>query len=274
MKKQSILFSGRRAILFWSILIPLFRALIITPLLQILTPNLNLASSVPYTLLFFLSDLLTLTAFFALIALGIHAIYTNRGSDALLALACQCASLIFIGVLLQALIYLLLAFLDETFPGSSFSLCNYSLNGLLTGGLSTALMQGFFGILLLLAVLLLSFAAAYLLHGRAQVRHIHTDDAAIADAEEKQSPVRPAILAVTVIFFAGNLINDLFETFATLIEFSFHVRLSYLPGLISPYILLLIYTVLGYYVLTLITTRAAQAARAINSSRKGSATRK
>lgn len=261
MKKKSLLFSGRRAILFWSVGIPLFRVLILTPLLQILTPNLNLTSSIPHTLLFFLSDLLTLTALFALIGLTVHAVYTNRRQDALLAVACQCAGLIFIGVLLQALVYLLLAFLDETFPGSSFSLCNYSLNGLLTGGLTTALMEGFFGILLLLAVLLLSYGTAVLLHGRAQARHVRMSDDAIAGTPEKQNPVRPAVLAVTVIFLAANLINDLFETFSALIDFNFHVRLSYLPELISPYILLLIYTVLCYYTVFFFAVRAAQAAK-------------
>lgn len=261
MKKSSILFSGRRAILFWSVLVPLFRTLVLTPLLQILTPDLNLSGGVPYAILFFLSDLLTLTAFFALIGLIIHAVYTHRRSDARLALSCQIAGLIFIGVLLQALVILLLAFLDEAFPGSSFSLCNYSLNGLLTGGLSTALMQGFFGVLLLLAILILSYAAICLLHGRAQARHTRLGDAVIADGSGRENPIRPAVLAVTFIFAAGNLINDLFDTVSTLIEFDFNVRLSYLPDLISPYIRLLIYTVLCYYALWFFTVRAADSAR-------------
>ncbi len=260
MKTKSSLFFGRRAILFYSLIVPLLRVLILTPLLQILTPNLNLASGVPYAILFFLSDLITLTALFAVLGLSIHAFYTKRNQDATLAFACQCASLVFVGVLLQAGIYCLLAFLDESFTGISFSLCNYSLNTLLTGGLVSALTQSFFGILLLLVILCISFLAAAMLRNRAHLKRIRTDDQTIAEVEEKQNPIRPSVLAVTAIFFFTNLINYVFETLSTLTDFDFNIRLSYLPTILSPYIRLMIYTVLCYYAVYFFATHAAGAA--------------
>lgn len=262
MKTKSSLFFGRRAILFYAVIVPLLRVLILTPLLQILTPDLNLATDVPYMVLFFLSDLITLIALFALLGISIHAFYTRRNQDATLAFACQCASLVFVGVLLQAGIYWLLAFLDESFTGISISLCNYSLNALLTGGLVSALTQSFFGILLLLAILCLSFLAAAMLRNRAHLKRVRTDDQTIAQSEERQNPIRPAQLAVTAIFFFTNLINTVFETLATLADFDFHIRLSYLSTLLTPYVRLMIYTVLCYYALYFFATRAAGAALA------------
>lgn len=260
MKIKSSLFFGRRAILLYALIVPLIRVAVLTPLLQMLTPGLNLASSVPYTILFFLADLITLTALFALLGLSIHAFYTRRSQEVTLAFSCQCASLLFIGVLLQAGVYLLLAFLDESFTGFSLSFCNYSLNALLSGELVNILMQSFFGILLLMIFLVVSFVAVAMLRNRAHLKHIKTDDAVIAQAGEGQNPVRPAVIAVTSIFFAANLLNYLFDTLSLLIAFDFNIRPSYLATLLSPYIRLLIYVVLCYYAVYFFATRAAGAA--------------
>ncbi|MGM9637408.1 MAG: hypothetical protein ACI3YK_05410 [Eubacteriales bacterium] len=236
---------ARRLILITAVLIPLFRVLILFPLSQILIANFGFG--IPYYILYYLSNLLTQTGLFATLGLIICLIYSGRPVG--FALSCQCLSLIFVAVLLQTGVFWLLAFMDEAILSLPFFLSNYSLSQIESGELVNALMSSFMGVLPILLILFISVALSLWRYQKAKKQRTDLSPAALSSGDDKQNPMRPAIMATLLCYLAVTAINQITETVLTLIEYYNALDLSTLPGLLSPYVLLLIYLILGYYVL-------------------------
>lgn len=249
MKKDAIIVldfdKARRLILIFALLIPLIRVLLLFPLSQIMISNFGFG--IPYYIVYYLSNLLAQASLFATMGLMICLIYSGRPIG--FALSCQCLSLIFLAVLLQAGVFWLLAFMDEVILSLPFSLCNYSLSQLESGELVNVLMSSFVGILPILLILFISVGFSLRRYQKEKSKRTDLSPAALADSDDKQNPMHPAIMGTLLCYLAVTAINQITETVLTLIEYHGAMNLSTLPDLLSPYVLLLIYLILGYYVL-------------------------
>ncbi|MGM9680702.1 MAG: hypothetical protein ACI3XR_04265 [Eubacteriales bacterium] len=236
---------ARRLILISALGIPLVRVLILFPLSQIIISNLGFG--IPYYILYYFSNLLTQTGLFATVGLVISLIYSGRPIG--FALSCQSLSLIFVAVLLQSGVFWLLAFLDEAILSLPFSLCNYSLSQVESGELVNVLMSSFMGILPILLIFFVGVALSLWQYQKAKKNRANLSPALLYAEDGKQNPMRSAVIANLFCYLAVTAVNQIVETVLTLIEYSGAMDLGKLPDLLSPYILLLIYLILGYYVL-------------------------
>lgn len=238
--------SIRRAILFCTVGVSLLRVLILFPLTQIALANSTstVASSVIETV----SSFFTQAGLFVTLGLMIYLIYHAKPVGFLL--SCQCLSLVFIAILLQAGVFWLLAFLDEAILSLPFSLSNYSLSQVESQMLAEAILSALFGILPALLIIFVCFATTHALYQKARRSGLSLTSESLS-RDPRSSPLRSAVNGALAVYLIVCLINLIVETVWTIAEYHNALTPGAIPDLVSPYIFLLIYAIFGYILLNL-----------------------
>ena len=248
-----------RYTLLLALIVPFLDTLVIFPLRQIILANTG--AGVFYQLFSQLTDLFNLVAFFLLIALAIYC--TIAGSSRTLGriVALHGISSVFVTLLLRLGLYYLMAWIDSCYI-LPFDLCNQTLNTLTrnSGAELWSLTLSLFISQVILFVLLVVIICISL-RTRQKALINKTDLSPVALSQQYDSSPLPKLLRIGLILYTVfALINQIYDTIATVINLGAPNSFGTLLSLIVPYFLLAIHTLLCYLALDYGTRSIAQKA--------------
>ena len=270
MKKAPIKKDGKkkgsaslRLIIIFSVMIPLIRTLILYPLTLIMQAN---SYEIGYEIVYYLSQAVTTLTFFAVLALTVSYVMTDNFALVSKAAAWQSLSLVVVGFMLQSLVLPFLALLDDIFGLSGFYFCNWTLSQLESADvIAQSAIYLFLNILAVLLMLGLSIAALFLI----RKREIKSASAGIKNftyraptagellnllADDKKCTVTAGVGACSLVYMAVSLAQNLADSIMTVVNSGTPKSLSDIATLVSPYIVILVFTIAGRFFMQYIAT--------------------
>lgn len=244
---------GLKKLSFYTLLLtivaPLIDTLLIFPLRQIILAN-SSGTGVIYQIVYQITELFNLLAFFALLALAIYA--AVAGASHLLGriIALHGISSVFVVILLRMGVYYLLAWFDANFY-APFSFCNQTLNALTRddGAQLQALTLGLFLSQVLLFILLAVIAMIALRCRQTSIAAKIDLSPRALSKEFDSSPIPRLLKLALIIYTAQALINQIINSVMDLVKLGIPNTFGSLTDLIVPYFFLAIYSILGYLAL-------------------------
>lgn len=232
-----------------ALIAPLFDAVVIFPLRQIILANSSGTGTV-YQIFFQATELFNLAAFFLLLALAVYCAIADSTQTLGRILALHGISSVFVVILLRLAIYYLLAWLDSVLY-LPFDLCNQTLSSLTKDGsteIAYTALSLFIGQVFLFAILLIASLIA--LRGRQKAIAKGVDLAPLRLYEQFDgSPLPRALRPGLIIYAVLALGNQIVDTLLTILKAGAPDGFSSLMTLVVPYFLLAIYCLLCYLVL-------------------------
>lgn len=224
---------NKRLLLLMTVILPLVRGLIVRPISLIFQAN---SLTVPYTLTSILAEVVSTLAFFGALALMIKYMFGERGDLVTKTFAWQSLSLVIIGFLLEMLVPLALAFLDEVIAPSGFYFCNHSLAQFEDAEILTNLaLYAFLSIITVFIIMPISLL--------------------ICRSIKKRRPdgIDTAIAATAIVYVAVSLVMTIGDTILTLTDVGTPKTLSDAISIISPYLKTAVFAILGWFFMGLVT---------------------
>lgn len=241
---------------------PLADAIVLYPLTQIALANLG--AGVLYQLLSALSQLVSISGFFAAVALAVYCVYADALSALGRVFALQGIAYLTSVVLLRTLVQWLLALLDDKLS-LSFALSNFTLNTLTESDgmmLIWSAISLFTNVILLMVLLAVIVGIALLL--RRRQREALTLEA-LADGKRENHPSVVLCLRIaTIIYLVQALVNQIYSTVTSVSGVETAELIADLASIITPYFLLAIYTFVGYWVMQSVIRAVAAKALALS----------
>ncbi len=231
-----------------AIIVPLIDTFLIFPLRQIILANTG--AGVLYQIIFQATELFNLITFFLLIALAIYCAIADSPRTLGRIIALHGTVSVFVVVLLRLGVYYLMAWIDSGYF-LPFGLCNKTLNTLTRNScaeLWSLALSLFISQVILFVLLVIMVLIAMRVRHTAQGKKADLSPLALY-RQFDESPL-PKLLTVSLILYtAFALINQIFDTVATVVNLGAPDGFSSLLSLIVPYFLLAIYALLGYLAL-------------------------
>lgn len=248
-----------RFTLLLALIAPLIDTLVIFPVRQIILANLG--AGVFFQIVFQVTELFNLVAFFLLLALAVYC--TIAGSLRIVGriVALHGISSIFVVVLLRLLLYWLMAWIDSGYF-LPFDLSNQTLNTL-TRNSGAELMSLALSLFISQVILFVLLAVVVFIAMRTRQKALaaRADLSPIALCKSFDTSPLPGLLRTGLILYTlFALINQIYDTVATVINLGAPDSFGSLMSLVVPYFLLAIYTLLCYLALDYGTRYIAQMA--------------
>lgn len=228
---------NKHMLLLMTVIIPLARGLVIRPISLIFQAN---SLGAAYTLTSVLTELISTLAFFGALALMIKYMFGDRKDLMMKTFAWQSLSLVLIGFLLEMLVPLALAFLDEVIAPSGFYFCNYSLTQLEDTEIFTNLaLYAFLSIITVFIIMPISLL--------------------VCRSIKKKHPERvdAAITAAAVVYVSISLIMTIGDTVLTLTSVGAPKTLSDAISIVSPYIKTAVFATVGWFFMGIVSQHNA-----------------
>ncbi len=259
-KKNS---SSLRLIIIFSVIIPLIRTLILYPLTLIMQAN---SYEIGYEIVYYLSQAVTTLTFFAVLALSVSYVMTDNFALLSKAAAWQSLSLVAVGFMLQSLVLPFLALLDDALGINGFYFCNWTLSQLESANvIAESAIYLFLNILAVLLMLGLSIAALFGIRKREikaassgiknfTYRAPGAGDLLAMLADDRKCSITAGVGACSLVYMAVSLAQNLVDSIMTVVNSGLPKSLSDIATLVSPYIVILVFTIAGRFFMQYIAT--------------------
>lgn len=232
-----------------TVAVSLIDSLVIFPLRQIVLAN-SSGTGVIYQIIFQLTELFNLLAFFLLLALAVYC--AVAGATTLLGriIALHGITSVFIVILLRMGIYYLMAWIDSNFY-PPFALCNQTLNSLTQndGAQLLVLTLTLFLSQVLLFALLAVVAFIALRYRQKALAAKQSLAPRTLNREFDKSPLPAALKVTLIVYIAQALVMQIIDTVLDLVNLGIPNTFGSLTDLIVPYFFLAIHCILGYLAL-------------------------
>lgn len=242
-----------------ALIAPLVDTLLIFPLRQIILANLG--AGVFFQIVFQVTELFNLVAFFLLLVLAVYCAIAGSLRIVGRIVALHGISSIFVVVLLRILLYWLMAWIDSGYF-LPFDLSNQTLNTL-TQNSGAELMSLALSLFISQVILFVLLAVVVFIAMRTRQKALaaRADLSPIALCKSFDASPLPGLLRTGLILYTlFALINQIYDTVATVINLGAPDSFGSLMSLVVPYFLLAIYTLLCYLALDYGTRYIAQKA--------------
>lgn len=218
---------NKRLLLLMTVILPLARGLIVRPISLIFQAN---SLTIAYTLTSILAELVSTLAFFGALSLMITYMFGERKDLVAKTFAWQSLSLVLIGFLLEMLVPITLAFLDEVIAPSGFYFCNNSLAQFEDAEILTNLaLYAFLGIITVFIIMPISLLVCR------SIKKRHSDG------------IDTALAAAAIVYVAVSLVMTIWDTALTLTSVGKPQNLTDAISIISPYLKTAVFATLGWF---------------------------
>ncbi len=210
------------------------------------------AGALGVNIYYYFTQIISVCVFFALASISIYTYFAGNYQAFAHSLLMNGLSCVFVSVLLNTLLIWLLAFLDDI-TDLPFEISNNTLTILNDGGLIYLMSMSFISVLSLFLVMLVSLLIMRPLRKKYTKNFIDLSFEALAGKKEGENPLKIPMALFAGCFAVISFIFQALDTFNTVAEMGAPTDLSQYVYLLTPFIMLVIYTLAGYFVMQYFT---------------------
>ncbi len=205
-------------------------------------------TSVFITIYYYFTQLLSVSAFFALVSISIYTYFAGNMPAFAHSLTMNALSSVFVSVLANSLIIWLLAFADQNLD-LPFSVSNYSLTELNENGLIYIMSMSFMSVLSLFLVVLVSFLILRTVKRKYVKNYTDLSLDALANSSSPDFPLKTPAAVFAGCFALVSFLFQALDTLTTVTDIGTPEYVNDYIYLMTPYFMLVIYTLAGYFVM-------------------------